>query len=158
MAEPIPGVVPGQPTEPIPGVVPGQPSPLNRGAADWGHGGLAAFGCGSVVVVFDPSSAQTVQTLDGHSSAVSRVRWSARSARPPLSTLVSADVSGCIVLWDVTAGRPLMSLQDVGGVCDLAFHAQEPTMLFAIHSSSGSGELHQSALAMCGPSLHNAGC
>jgi len=81
----------------------------------------------------DPDTMQLVQNLDDHTHAVCCVRWSHRSARPPLRTLVSGDRSGCILVDDVADGQVLLAVQGQGQVIDMRWHNADATLLLAGH-------------------------
>lgn len=88
----------------------------NRNAVDWGQQGLLAYGACNYVVVADViHTMKRIQTLDGHSRAVTKLRW----AREPLQfrnesnyslTLASGDEGGSILVWKVTEATILASL------------------------------------------------
>lgn len=57
----------------MPRVITGLLSLQNKNAIDWGWGGFVAFGAQSFVVIAHPGKVEWIQTLDGHSSAVTKV-------------------------------------------------------------------------------------
>jgi WD40 repeat protein len=99
-----------------PRVIPGPAIAENGGSLDWGNSRLVAYAAQSTVVVVDPTTVQLLQTLAEHTAAVSRVRWSIKSARMPLPTLASGDVKGNILIWDVTDAQVIVSLAGPGAV------------------------------------------
>ncbi|XP_069609757.1 WD repeat-containing protein 11 isoform X3 [Ranitomeya imitator] len=89
----------------------------NKGALDWGCQGLIAYGCHSLVLVVDPSTAQTLQVLEKHKSDIVRVKWARENYHHNLGSpyalrLASADASGKIVVWDVTTGTTRCEIQE----------------------------------------------
>ncbi|CAH2322762.1 WD repeat-containing 11 [Pelobates cultripes] len=89
----------------------------NRGALDWGCQGLIAYGCHSLVLVVDPSSAQTLQVLEKHKANVVKVKWARENYHHNLGSpyalrLASADSSGKIVVWDVMSGTTRCEIQE----------------------------------------------
>ncbi|KAK7074520.1 WD repeat-containing protein 11 [Halocaridina rubra] len=101
----------------LPRTVPGPVSPQNKGALDWGWQGFLAYGAQSTVVVVDPVTLQCAQTLSKHRTHVVKVRWRKTRHYHQLSapyslTLASADNNGTIIVWDVTRGDVMASLQD----------------------------------------------
>ena len=121
----------------------------NRDALDW-RGGLLAYGCQALVVIVDPDAVAAVQTLDGHKSHVRQVRWAPRS--PLRCTLLeddnlilaSAEVSGQIIIWDVTAGTPLCWLSEIAGApttrslgaLNMHWLPHRPGVLICVHAPS----------------------
>ncbi|KAK1333326.1 hypothetical protein QTO34_005709 [Cnephaeus nilssonii] len=63
----------------------------NKAAVDWGWQGLIAYGCHSLVVVIDSSTAQTLQVLEKHKADV--VKWENH-------------------VWDVAAGVAQCEIQE----------------------------------------------
>ncbi|XP_053306224.1 WD repeat-containing protein 11 [Spea bombifrons] len=89
----------------------------NKGALDWGCQGLIAYGCHSLVLVVDPSSAQTLQVLEKHKANVVKVKWARENYHHNLGSpyalrLASADASGKIVVWDVMSGTTRCEIQE----------------------------------------------
>ncbi|KAM8924117.1 WD repeat-containing protein 11 [Pelodytes ibericus] len=89
----------------------------NKGALDWGCQGLIAYGCHSLVLVVDPSSAQTLQVLEKHKANVVKVKWARENyhhntGSPYALRLASADASGKIVVWDVMSGTTRCEIQE----------------------------------------------
>ncbi|XP_043912007.1 WD repeat-containing protein 11 [Protopterus annectens] len=90
---------------------------LNKTAVDWGWQGLIAHGCHSLVLVIDPSTAQTLQVLERHKANVVKVKWARENyhhnAGSPYSLrLASADVTGKIIVWDVATGSARCEIQE----------------------------------------------
>ncbi|XP_068114117.1 WD repeat-containing protein 11 [Hyperolius riggenbachi] len=89
----------------------------NKGALDWGCQGLIAYGCHSLVLVVDPSTAQTLQVLEKHKTSVVKVKWARENyhhnqGSPYVLRLASADSSGKIVVWDVSTGTTRCEIQE----------------------------------------------
>ncbi|KAF6112264.1 WD repeat domain 11 [Phyllostomus discolor] len=89
----------------------------NKAAVDWGWQGLIAYGCHSLVVVIDSSTAQTLQVLEKHKADVVKVKWARENYHHNLGSpyslrLASADVSGKIIVWDVAAGVAQCEIQE----------------------------------------------
>ncbi|XP_073934293.1 WD repeat-containing protein 11 isoform X2 [Castor canadensis] len=89
----------------------------NKAAVDWGWQGLIAYGCHSLVVVIDSSTAQTLQVLEKHKADVVKVKWARENyhhdvGSPYCLRLASADVSGKMVVWDVAAGVAQCEIQE----------------------------------------------
>ncbi|XP_075072416.1 WD repeat-containing protein 11 [Mixophyes fleayi] len=89
----------------------------NKGALDWGCQGLIAYGCHSLVLVVDPSTAQTLQVLEKHKVDVVKVKWARENYHHNLGSpyslrLASADTSGKIVVWDVMSGTTRCEIQE----------------------------------------------
>ncbi|XP_019864425.1 PREDICTED: WD repeat-containing protein 11-like isoform X2 [Amphimedon queenslandica] len=89
-----------------PQVMCGPVQPANRTALDWSWLGPVAFGCSKYVVVVDPRTSQNLQTLDGHSTNIIKVRWSRQLhhctlASPYILRLASVDANGQCIVWDV---------------------------------------------------------
>ncbi|KAK6481905.1 WD repeat-containing protein 11 isoform X1 [Huso huso] len=89
----------------------------NKTAVDWGWQGLIAQGCHSVVLVIDPVTAQMIQALERHKANVVKVKWAREnyhhSTGSPYSLrLASADVTGKIIVWDVTSGTACCEIQE----------------------------------------------
>ncbi|KAM9325042.1 WD repeat-containing protein 11 [Gastrophryne carolinensis] len=89
----------------------------NKGALDWGCQGLIAYGCHSLILVLDPSTAQTLQVLEKHKSSVVKVKWARENyhhnqGSPYALRLASADASGKIFVWDVTTGTTRCEIQE----------------------------------------------
>ncbi|XP_029466396.1 WD repeat-containing protein 11 isoform X4 [Rhinatrema bivittatum] len=89
----------------------------NKGAQDWGWQGLIAYGCHSLVLVVDPSTAQTLQVLERHKANVVKVKWARENyhhniGSPYSLRLASADASGKIIVWDVATGTARCEIQE----------------------------------------------
>uniref|UniRef100_A0A5F9DH59 WD repeat-containing protein 11 n=1 Tax=Oryctolagus cuniculus TaxID=9986 RepID=A0A5F9DH59_RABIT len=89
----------------------------NKTAVDWGWQGLIAYGCHSLVVVIDSSTAQTLQVLEKHKADVVKVKWARENyhhniGSPYCLRLASADVTGKIIVWDVAAGVAQCEIQE----------------------------------------------
>uniref|UniRef100_A0A8D2H7T4 WD repeat domain 11 n=1 Tax=Urocitellus parryii TaxID=9999 RepID=A0A8D2H7T4_UROPR len=89
----------------------------NKAAVDWGWQGLIAYGCHSLVVVIDSSTAQTLQVLEKHKADVVKVKWARENyhhniGSPYCLRLASADVNGKIIVWDVAAGVAQCEIQE----------------------------------------------
>ncbi|CAK6435972.1 unnamed protein product [Pipistrellus nathusii] len=89
----------------------------NKAAVDWGWQGLIAYGCHSLVVVIDSSTAQTLQVLEKHKADVVKVKWARENyhhhiGSPYSLRLASADASGKIIVWDVAAGVAQCEIQE----------------------------------------------
>ncbi|KAG8435620.1 hypothetical protein GDO86_013532 [Hymenochirus boettgeri] len=89
----------------------------NKGALDWGCQGLIAYGCHTLVLVVDPSSAQTLQVLEKHKASVVKVKWARENYHHNLGSpyslrLASADASGKIIVWDVSSGTTRCEIQE----------------------------------------------
>ncbi|EPY74697.1 WD repeat-containing protein 11 [Camelus ferus] len=89
----------------------------NKAAVDWGWQGLIAYGCHSLVVVIDSSTAQTLQVLEKHKADVVKVKWARENyhhniGSPYSLRLASADVNGKIIIWDVAAGVAQCEIQE----------------------------------------------
>lgn len=88
----------------------------NRNAIDWGKQNLLAYGACTYVVIADVlNTMKRIQTLDGHSRPVTRVRW----AREELQfrnegnyslSLASGDEGGSILVWKVAEAAIYASL------------------------------------------------
>jgi len=87
-----------------------------KGAISWSYSGLVAYGSNYTVVVLDTVNMQPVQCLDRHKSIVNNVVWSPKVRSKPDDSasveLVSSDMTGHIIHWDITIGTPLVVLQD----------------------------------------------
>uniref|UniRef100_A0A8C4QUC4 WD repeat domain 11 n=1 Tax=Eptatretus burgeri TaxID=7764 RepID=A0A8C4QUC4_EPTBU len=86
-------------------------------AADWGWQGLLAYGCQSLVMIVDPKTCQTIQSLDKHKTPVVKVKWARENyhhdlAAPYCLRLASGDTSGKIIVWDVANGTPRCEIQE----------------------------------------------
>ncbi|MGH0156099.1 UNVERIFIED_CONTAM: hypothetical protein FKN15_030661, partial [Acipenser sinensis] len=82
-----------------------------------GWQGLIAQGCHSVVLVIDPVTAQMIQALERHKANVVKVKWAREnyhhSTGSPYSLrLASADMTGKIIVWDVTSGTACCEIQE----------------------------------------------
>ncbi|XP_072280801.1 WD repeat-containing protein 11 [Pyxicephalus adspersus] len=89
----------------------------NKGALDWGCQGLIAYGCHSLILVVDPSTAQTLQVLEKHKANIVKVKWARENyhhnqGSPYSLRLASADASGKIIVWDVTSGTTRCEIQE----------------------------------------------
>ncbi|XP_062436309.1 WD repeat-containing protein 11 isoform X1 [Rhea pennata] len=89
----------------------------NRGAADWGWQGLIAYGCHSLVLIVDASTAQTLQVLERHKANVVKVKWAKENyhhniGSPYSLRLASADATGKIIVWDVATGTARCEIQE----------------------------------------------
>uniref|UniRef100_A0A6I8Q846 WD repeat-containing protein 11 n=1 Tax=Xenopus tropicalis TaxID=8364 RepID=A0A6I8Q846_XENTR len=89
----------------------------NKGALDWGCQGLIAYGCHTLVLVVDPSTAQTLQVLEKHKSSIVKVKWARENyhhnmGSPYSLRLASADASGKIIVWDVGSGTTRCEIQE----------------------------------------------
>lgn len=119
----------------------------NRNALDWGKQGLLAYGACTYVVIADVvNTMKRIQTLDGHSRPVTRVRW----AREQLQfrnegnyslTLASGDEGGSILVWKVAEAAILASLnpdghEKLGEVVDMEWHPDKPHLLASVHAPS----------------------
>lgn len=124
-----------------PRTITGPANMSNKGAIDWGYHGLMAYGSNSTVFVIDTRNVQVVQTLDKHKSTVKKILWvsgveTKRDGNPGIQ-LVSGDVSGQIIHWDVTTSTALALLQD-GNKAVLGMEwvpgLENELMLAALHS------------------------
>ncbi|CAH1783668.1 unnamed protein product [Owenia fusiformis] len=91
-----------------PKTITGISNTLNKGACDWGYQGFLAYGCQSLVVIFDPKTIQIVQALDKHRSTVVKVKWMRENYHHDITSpytlrVASADASGRIIVWDVAS-------------------------------------------------------
>uniref|UniRef100_A0A1B6I9I5 WD repeat-containing protein 11 n=1 Tax=Homalodisca liturata TaxID=320908 RepID=A0A1B6I9I5_9HEMI len=89
---------------------------VTKGAIDWSYNGLVAYGSNYTVVVMDTTNMQPVQCLDRHKAIVNNVLWSHRVRSKVDESasveLMSSDMTGHIIHWDITIGTPLVVLQD----------------------------------------------
>ncbi|XP_046659155.1 LOW QUALITY PROTEIN: WD repeat-containing protein 11-like, partial [Homalodisca vitripennis] len=80
------------------------------------YNGLVAYGSNYTVVVMDTTNMQPVQCLDRHKAIVNNVLWSHRVRSKVDESasveLMSSDMTGHIIHWDITIGTPLVVLQD----------------------------------------------
>ncbi|KAL1122656.1 hypothetical protein AAG570_002983 [Ranatra chinensis] len=88
----------------------------NKGASDWGHHGLMAYGSNCTVIVIDTKNFQIIQSLDRHKSVVRKILWvpvvETRIDNTAIIQLLSGDASGHIIHWDMTNASVLSVLQD----------------------------------------------
>jgi len=88
----------------------------NRSAVDWGQQGLLAYGACNYVVVADViNTMKRIQTLDGHSRPVTKLRWAReqlqfRNESNYSLSLASGDEGGSILVWKVTEATIVASL------------------------------------------------
>ncbi|XP_026682109.1 LOW QUALITY PROTEIN: WD repeat-containing protein 11-like, partial [Diaphorina citri] len=75
-----------------------------------GPQGLIAYGANLCVVVIDPDTCQTAQSLLKHKAVVKKVLWCPQEFGK--LRLVSADMGGSLILWDVEAGITEHVVQD----------------------------------------------
>ncbi|KAJ9435036.1 WD domain, partial [Diplonema papillatum] len=75
---------------------------------DWGTGRLVAYAHFTLVVVADPGSAQVVTTLDHHTADVTCIRFLDPLRSGDRVLLASGDTTGNLVVWDVSAGTPIV--------------------------------------------------
>ncbi|KAI5748459.1 hypothetical protein M8J77_025794 [Diaphorina citri] len=93
-----------------PRIIPGPCHTNNKGCIDWGPQGLIAYGANLCVVVIDPDTCQTAQSLLKHKAVVKKVLWCPQEFGK--LRLVSADMGGSLILWDVEAGITEHVVQD----------------------------------------------
>lgn len=102
-------------------IFPGGTVSSNRNAVDWGQQGLLAYGACTYVVVADVvDTMKRIQTLDGHSRPVTRVRWGRenlhfKNEADYSLTLASGDEGGSILVWKVTEATIVASMNP--GTC-----------------------------------------
>ncbi|XP_055332678.1 WD repeat-containing protein 11-like [Paramacrobiotus metropolitanus] len=128
-----------------PTAIPGCLNAHNDGAFDWGWQGCLAYGMQTLVVVLDARTMSKVQVLDLHKHHVAVVRWARENychgPRQSYSLrLASADIQGCIIVWDVLKGAAQSKFgESEGPVFDMAWHwHQDATqdLLLCLHANS----------------------
>lgn len=88
----------------------------NRNAIDWGQQGLLAYGACSYVVIADVvDTMKRIQTLDGHSKPVTKLRWAReqlqfRNEANYSLVLASGDEGGSILVWNIVDATIVASL------------------------------------------------
>lgn len=75
---------------------------LNGGSVDFSCNNIAAFACQTVIMVVDCKSRplRTIQSLHGHGSVVTRVKF----PRDNSLKLASSDIRSTLIVWDVLRG------------------------------------------------------
>ncbi|XP_075222794.1 WD repeat-containing protein 11-like [Lycorma delicatula] len=85
---------------------------FNRGSVDWGYHGMLAFGSNCSVVAVDTVNIQPVQCLNKHKGIVNKVLWAPKTDNHDRVTLISSDIGGQIIYWDVKGASVITALQD----------------------------------------------
>ncbi|GAU94003.1 hypothetical protein RvY_05852 [Ramazzottius varieornatus] len=127
------------------GAVPGSLNAQNEGAIDWGWQGFIAYGCQTLVVVYNVKAGKKLQVLDQHRFLVSQVKWPRENychgPRHLYSLrLASADTHGNVIVWDVCKGAPQSKFSESeAAICDMAWHWHQDAaqdMLLILHPAS----------------------
>lgn len=142
-------------------VFPGNLCLENTDSIDWGNQNLLAYGsCNYIVIVDTFFPVKIVQTLDGHSKSVTKVRWSNQSIVLQNKInysmkLASGDESGAVFVWNVIDGTIISSFNSgilksnhlnnsnkkdgskkFGSVIDIKWHPINDNLLIVVHSTS----------------------
>lgn len=100
----------------VPRIVTSQLHSANKGAVDWGWHGLLAYGSQHYVIIIDTKNVQQVQCLFKQKVAASikKILWSPiREENDNLNlSLVTADVAGCLVYWNIKEAKVISSVQE----------------------------------------------
>ncbi|KAL1460934.1 hypothetical protein WDU94_012870 [Cyamophila willieti] len=93
-----------------PRIIPGPCHLNNKGCIDWGPQGLIAYGANMSVAVVDPVTCQPIQCFLKHKAVVKKVLWCPQEFGS--LHLVSADMGGSLILWNVETGTSTVVVQD----------------------------------------------
>uniref|UniRef100_A0A8D8RS64 WD repeat-containing protein 11 n=2 Tax=Cacopsylla melanoneura TaxID=428564 RepID=A0A8D8RS64_9HEMI len=93
-----------------PRIIPGPCHLNNKGCIDWGPQGLIAYGANLSVAVVDPVTCQPIQCFLKHKAVVKKVIWCPQEFGS--LRLVSADMCGTLILWNVETGTSDVVVQD----------------------------------------------
>uniref|UniRef100_A0A0N4ZN59 WD_REPEATS_REGION domain-containing protein n=1 Tax=Parastrongyloides trichosuri TaxID=131310 RepID=A0A0N4ZN59_PARTI len=91
----------------MPSAIAGSLHPSNKDAISINNKGLIALGTQSLVTIYDIHTCKILQVLDEHTSAVNIVSWTPEASfirqNEVDPKLVSTDITGQIIIWDVFA-------------------------------------------------------
>ncbi|KAF6030424.1 WDR11 [Bugula neritina] len=120
-------------------VFPGTLVSQNKGALIWGDHGLIAYAANTTVAVVDSTTMQHVTALHSHRSPITKICWAPSSI--PVGDvddlfLASADTSGFIIIFNVTAGKAKQKLSESNKVVNALelFHTKNSELyLLSLH-------------------------
>uniref|UniRef100_A0A0K0F676 WD_REPEATS_REGION domain-containing protein n=1 Tax=Strongyloides venezuelensis TaxID=75913 RepID=A0A0K0F676_STRVS len=95
----------------MPSAISGSLHPSNKDAISINNKGLIALGTQSLITILDIHTTKLLQVLDEHTSAVNLVSWSPEQSfirqNEVDPKLVTTDITGQIIVWDVFAASPI---------------------------------------------------
>lgn len=95
----------------MPNAIVGSLHPSNKDAISINNKGLIALGTQSSITILDIHTTKILQVLDEHTSAVNIVSWNPEQSfirqNEVDPKLVTTDITGQIIIWDVFAGSPI---------------------------------------------------